>query len=302
MIRQNPIYKREQTVRARSARLPAVIFACNLLLSLVALLNMYQAIAQVKSSGQIQYSRFLQLYGFAAAAEFLLLLSIMPAMTAGSISGERERQTLSLLFTTMLKPSDIVLGKLLAALDQLMVLLFSSLPVIFVTFVYGSIRLPELLLLFLLFFLTAVLTGGIGLCFSALCKRTTRAAVCTFGVILLLVVGTVMCSSFFYRLSLLELQGITSEAGQTLPAASAGGSVWLLLLNPAVTFLEMLGHQVETDTSFFSLNLMLGDRSAGFIASHWILLSMLCQAILAACFLALAVYFLKPRRGRKKKI
>ena len=55
-----------------------------------------------------------------------LLMFIMPALTTGSISGERERRTLELLFTTQMPPGDIVMGKLFSALSQLLVLVVSS--------------------------------------------------------------------------------------------------------------------------------------------------------------------------------
>ena len=63
----------------------------NGILAVVALLNMYQSIAQVKVSGSVRYENFLQLYAFVAALEFMLLMFIMPALTSASISGERER-------------------------------------------------------------------------------------------------------------------------------------------------------------------------------------------------------------------
>ena len=127
-MKNNPVYKRERTVRSRSYRIPLVIFAFNGVLALAALLNMYQTVAQVQMSASIQYKSFLQLYGFVATLEFMLLMFIMPALTSGSISGERERQTLELLFTTRMSSKDIVLGKLLSAVEQLMVLVVSSLP------------------------------------------------------------------------------------------------------------------------------------------------------------------------------
>ena len=99
-MRNNPVYKREKTIRSRSFRMPLVILLFNGILAVAVLLNMYQTVAQVKISSSIQYSSFLDLYAFVAILEFLLLMFIMPALTSGSISGERERQTLELLFTT----------------------------------------------------------------------------------------------------------------------------------------------------------------------------------------------------------
>lgn len=93
-MKMNPVYKRETTVSSRSFRLALIIMVFNGILALVALLNMYSVVARVKITAEIQYSSFLNLYVFVSVVEFVMLMFIMPALTAGSISGERERQTL----------------------------------------------------------------------------------------------------------------------------------------------------------------------------------------------------------------
>ena len=107
-MKVNPVYKQETKVSTRSFRFPMVILLFNCVLALVALLNMYSVITQIKRTAEIQYSSFINLYVFVAIVEFTLLLFIVPAITAGSISGERERQTLDLMLTTNMRPVDIV--------------------------------------------------------------------------------------------------------------------------------------------------------------------------------------------------
>ena len=96
---QNPVYSREMKVSSRSIRLPLIIVLFNGILSMVTLLNMYSAVAQVESTAVIQYSSFMDMYEFVTTIEFILLMFIVPAVTAASISGERERQTLELMLT-----------------------------------------------------------------------------------------------------------------------------------------------------------------------------------------------------------
>jgi len=103
-MKLNPVYKRETTVSSRSFRLALILAIFNTILALVVLLNMYSVVERVKLTAEIQYSSFTNLYVFVAAVEFVMLMFIMPALTAGGISGERERQTLDLLLTTTLKP------------------------------------------------------------------------------------------------------------------------------------------------------------------------------------------------------
>ena len=115
-MKMNPVYKRETTVSSRSFRTPLIIFVFNMILAVVALLNMYSVVAQVQVTAEIRYASFLELYTFVTTMEFAMLLFIIPALTAGSISGERERQTLELMLTTKMKPSDIIVGKVAASL------------------------------------------------------------------------------------------------------------------------------------------------------------------------------------------
>ena len=93
-MKRNPVYSREMRVSSRSIRLPVILAVFNGILSFAVLLNMYSAVEQVKAAAAIQYSRFMDMYELAATLEFVLVAFLSPAVTASSISGERERQTL----------------------------------------------------------------------------------------------------------------------------------------------------------------------------------------------------------------
>lgn len=298
-MKSNPVYKREVTVRARSFRMPLIILVFNGILAVVALLNMYSAVAQVRISASVQYSSFLQLYAFVATLEFLLLMFIMPALTSGSISGERERQTLELLFTTRMTPKDIVMGKLFSALSQLMVLIVSSFPILLLTFVYGSMDLMDLAFLMVCFLVTAVFCGGIGIFSSSLMRRSTFSNVCTYG-ILLLVVGTYMLNIFLLNMSQMQIAEEIYQLGETRPAASSGSAVYLLLLNPLATFGEIMEKQVTGGIADLSIRRFLGNGPDNFVIRHWIPVSILVQTVFSAGLVRGAVYFLNPLKNEKK--
>src|ERR1700709_1250024 len=97
-----------------------------------------------------------------------------PAFSSGSITQERERQTLGLLLTTLLRPGQIVFAKLLAGLRASPLLTFPPTEQLFLTYVL----IPELrqrwwtLLIFLAIILVTCLTSTtIGLLCSALSRR-----------------------------------------------------------------------------------------------------------------------------------
>src|SRR5262245_24605460 len=118
-------------------------------------------------------------------------LLVGPVFSAGSITQERERQTLSLLLTTLLRPGMIVVAKLLAALRVSTVLTFLLTEQILLAY----ILLPELrnrfwtLVVFLTIIATTCLaTSTIGLMCSALARRTSVAMVLTYLTLLILFV------------------------------------------------------------------------------------------------------------------
>ncbi len=299
-MKSNPVYRREMTVRSRSLRMPMVFFMFNGVLAVAALLNMYQTVAQARSSAVIQYSSFLDLYAFVATLEFLLLLFIIPALTSGSISGERERQTLELLFTTKMSPADIILGKLFSAVEQLLVLVVSSLPVVLLTFVYGSVDFFDLGLLLVCFLVVAFYAGGIGMLFSALLRRSTFSNVYTYGLLLLIVVGTYMLNRFMLSMDQMNINNMVMQPGMERPVADAGAAVYLLLLNPVATFAEILGGQVTGGAGVLSIQEYFGSYETGVLARYWVPISLAVQSVVAVLVIGGAVYCLNPVKNEKK--
>ncbi len=299
-MKSNPVYKRETTVRSRSLRMPLIIFAFNGILALTALLNMYQTVAQVRISSIIQYSTFLDLYAFVATLEFLLLMFIVPALTSGSISGERERQTLELLFTTKMSPGDIIMGKLFFAVEQLLVLVASSLPIVLLTFVYGSVDFIDLGLLLLSFTIVAFYAGGIGILFSSLLRRSTFSNVCTYGVLLFIVVGTYMLNFFLLNMDQIQISNMVLQPGMEKPVADTGVAVWALLLNPVATFAEILGNQVSGGAGIISIRSYFGSNTGSFLLKYWIPISLAVQSVVSFLLIRCAVYCLNPVKNEKR--
>ena len=62
--------------------------------------------------------------------QYLLVSMMAPSFAAGTITGEKERKTYEMLLASPLRPGAIVLGKLVASLTHLAVLMFSSLPIV----------------------------------------------------------------------------------------------------------------------------------------------------------------------------
>ena len=122
----------------------------------------------------------------------LLVCFIVPGLTAGAISGERERQTLVSLQITLLRARSIVLGKLLASLAFVVLLVAASLPLVTVPFLVGGVSVSEMVRGLVMVLATVVTLACLGLACSALLRRTQAATVLAYGITLALVLGTFM--------------------------------------------------------------------------------------------------------------
>ena len=168
--------------------------------------------------------------GIFVAIMFLqtLMISVLaPASTAGTISGERERQTLDLLAVTPISSVAIVVGKLFSALTWVFILILASVPVSALVFVYGGVAPDDLLRGYLMLFVTAIAFGALGIFFSALIRRSGAATGLTFVSVIVATVGLTFIWVFL-RIGEANNLNANTLADQRPPEA-------LLYLNPCVS-------------------------------------------------------------------
>ena len=138
-----------------------------------------------------------EIFGALLIVETLLVVFLAPAMTAGAISLEREKQTLDMLATTPISSLAIVIGKLLSALTYVFILIVASIPLTAMVFVFGGVGPDEVLRGYVVLFVTAIGLGSLGLFISALMQRTQAATVVTFFGVLALTMGTLFVVLFW---------------------------------------------------------------------------------------------------------
>jgi len=299
-MKLNPVYKRETTVSSRSFRLALILAIFNTILALVVLLNMYSVVERVKLTAEIQYSSFTNLYVFVAAVEFVMLMFIMPALTAGSISGERERQTLDILLTTTLKPWEIIWGKFTSSFGTMFLMIMSSFPLLSVSFVYGGVMIHDVFILLLCYLAVALLCGSMGICFSTLFKRSTIATVVSYGVLVLIGAGTYAINAFTLSMARMNIKSTyVMSVGGMADQTNSGAFLYLLLLNPVATFYAMINGQTGDSQVIRSLNSWFGPHPDNFIMENWVVLSIFIQLVLAAIFMFIAVKAISPSKGKK---
>lgn len=126
-------------------------------------------------------------------------LLVGPVFSAGSITQERERKTMGLLLTTLLRPGAIVFAKLLAALRVSTVLTFLLAEQLLLAYaLVGELRsrLGTLFIFLAIIAATCLFTTTIGLLCSALSRRTSIAMILTYMVLLVFFAGPVALNEY----------------------------------------------------------------------------------------------------------
>lgn len=120
----------------------------------------------------------------------MLVLVTTPGFAAGQIAGERERRTLPLLQATLLRPSEIVLGKLWAATAWAGILVIAALPLVAISTVFGGVEVLDVVLGLVAILIIGLCLAAVSLGVSSLVQRTTAAVVISYAIVLVLVLGT----------------------------------------------------------------------------------------------------------------
>ncbi len=166
-----------------------------LTLRVVIMISMFLSILLM--AGLLFWAPWLAGYYVAYVLTFNLLVG--PVFSAGSITQERERKTLSLLLTTLLKPGQIVLAKLLASLRVSTVLtLLLTEQIILAYFFVDDLRRQwwTFLACMSIIVITCLATTSIGLLCSALTRRTPVAIIMTYLGLLVLFAGPLAVSGY----------------------------------------------------------------------------------------------------------
>lgn len=126
------------------------------------------------------------------------LMILVPAVAGGAISSERDAQTLQPLQLTALGPSEIVLGKLVASMAYLLLLLVCLAPALTIPFLVGGVSLSGVLKSFGLLFLVCVELAAVALAVSAALRRAVTSIITSLLLTGVLMIGPFVAMGFFF--------------------------------------------------------------------------------------------------------
>ena len=302
----NPVFRREMITALRSQRTYMAICVYVLSLLATAAFMLYSAI-RVDFIGGFDPQTAIETFNLISSVQLGLIILIVPAITAGQINGERERQTLDLMLVSKMSPLAIVTGKLLSSLMLVLLIIIASMPVFGVFVYFGVVSVANLAALAVFMLVTAMMTGSMSILCSTIFKRTMVAYVVSYFVMLALLVGTAAgVRSVFYVLSTTHFNNM-ELGGMWVPFVLSFQwreiFTWMLALNPLVGFLSLNDAQSGTASLGVFLNQWLfrfHDVRLTLATPMWVV-NVVINIVLSCGFVGFAAWLLKPTKRFGKR-
>jgi len=227
----NPVLDKEFRLRMRTPRSAMALMFYVFALGLIAVGYIYVTSSAFDARFNPESSRLM--FYFISIGQLVLIAFMTPGLTAGVISGEREKQTLNMLLTTQQSSATIILSKLAASLSFMALVVVATLPIYSIVFLYGGISPKQVLLVFLFYLFIMLLLGSIGVLFSTILKRTIVSVIVTYGVGGFIFLGTGLIYLLFMSMDQVYMRG------NPLPAYEYSWIGYILGLNPAGAMISL---------------------------------------------------------------
>lgn len=306
---RNPIFESSTKRRMRSFRAPLLLTLYGVFLAVVSANALL--VLQNQSISVSNLRAGIETHIYLSVMQFMLIVLVAPALTAGSIAGERERQTLDLLLCSRTGPFRIVTGKLLSSLCFISLLVVSSLPMMAVMLFFGGITFGDMAMIVLFLIVSAFAACSVGIFCSAAFKRTVTATVVAYLIIFAIGAGTLLLPMLLQRDTItkaIEYASGSSGNGSIAALPESGKMLAMLpkafLVNPGIALFSLLVRQTGMLSGTFERLLGWRGSQAYSLLSAMDLFAMVNMAILfglSILLTGLAVVFVKPSGRRAKK-
>ena len=146
--------------------------------------------AEVLSRGQGR-----QMFLTLVAVQLWAAIILLPAISSGAITSEKERDTLGLLLLTQLSPTTIILEKLISRMVTMGTYQLLSLPLFAVVYGLGGVELFEILAAIWYLAWWSLVIGAISIGCSAWHRTTAGAFISAYAIMPLVVCFAMSCQS-----------------------------------------------------------------------------------------------------------
>lgn len=191
------------------------------------------------------------MYGGLMFFVLALALLVVPALTAQSVNGDRERGTLATLQTTLLSPAEIAVGKLVAGWGTALVFLLLTVPFIAWSMSEGGVPLWRVVVTTLVVALLLGVVCAVAQALSALLARSTTSSVLSYLAVFALSLGTVVAFGLALAVTTetVEVTGQDefSDVSYTTTQERSDRVWWLLAPNPFVILADAAPESADAE-------------------------------------------------------
>ena len=310
--KKNAVLYKEMTIDMKRPKIMIIMLLINIFLIPVAAC-FFLGIVIASITGTCSY-RVLAWYLIAMVyLEAIILYMITPAITAGSVSLEKERQTLDVLLTTRMTTWEIIKGKYGSSFIFLGLMVLSTFPLLALVFVFGGISFWQLLYIGLALLVFIGFVSSYGVFFSTLTKNTVLSVILTYlfvfiytGVtisipFILLAVVAYINEWLYYDQIYFTINNPNFINGDILVMSG--------IFSPILTLFDVVGNTIGYDFSEFSVKGMISlcDTEAmphftsnNLIVKAWTPLSLVVLSLIAFINLRISAAILNPVKGKSR--
>lgn len=291
----NPIMKKELMVSSRSIKMSLALAGINAFLLIIVIFTMITT-SGISRYAYYDYSALLALFPILGCVECGIISLVVPIITSGSISGEREKQTLDIMLTTPVTPFQIALGKLGSAMAVVMMYMIASVPIMAIAFVLGGMSWSALFGLIGMLLVIGIYVGSVGVFCSSVVKKSVVSTILTIAIGIAIIVITLVI--FGAGMTYVNLQAYKLGTGN----AQLGILPLVLFLNPYSGFVDFMFRSTSS-TNLYEMFKGMGDSPAILLGAYkfWILISTVVNLLVSFLFLKLAALNICTTRNKKKK-
>lgn len=246
--------------------------------------------------------------------EAFILLFVTPAITAGSVSLEKERQTLDVLLTTRMTPWEIIKGKYGSDFILLAFMVISTFPLLSIVFIYGGISFLQLLYIGVVLIVFIGFISCFGVFFSALTKNTILSVILTY-----LFLMIYLSVTFMLPIILLTVVAAINDALYYDTQLFAfitdpnfiNGDLLIMLgtPNPIYMIYDVIGNTIGYNIEDVSVKGMISIANTlphitekNLLLKAWTPISMVEMILMSLGLLRLSAVLLNPIKGKQKPI
>ncbi len=313
IIIKNAVLRKDMLLDMKKPKVAIIMLLFNALLCMVACPFVFSTafFADYYSYGSssVSYRLLITMFMVLVWLETVAICFLTPALTAGCISLEKERQTLDVLLTTKMSTWQIIKGKYFSSIMLVLMLIISGLPIMSLVYIYGGINLWQMFLMTLVLIAMTMYLASFGVFFSALVKNTILSVILTY-----IAVGTVFVMTFAVAFGGMGIMAVINEfiEWEYDLTLNIHGDYFAFLLwwNPLVTIFDstaqIFGYGFDSDAfngmQDFAGGMFVSMGEKNIILNLWSFFSVAAQLGTSYLLLRWSAHLLKPVKRKPKKV